>query len=184
MRPTVEKFLHWLDVSCPDFIWFARPCTIESSLQELRMSPTRAGRGRQDAVMADREYQEVTSLRIWSARGYQKQIEKNVTQPPSNSPRRQSHGRLIRPSLLWMAMTATWTPDQCQYGVTLPDEHGIEQYIQKSIRLKCTDETMALDLACTCPGNHWHLPLVLKLLECTKLSSATHYAGPGHPADL
>ena len=76
MRPTVEKFLHWLDVSCPDFIWFARPCTIESSLQELSMSPTRAGRGRQDAVMADREYQEVTSLRIWSARGYQKQIEK------------------------------------------------------------------------------------------------------------
>lgn len=44
-------------------------------------------------------------------------------------------------------------------GVTLPDEHGIEQYIQKSIRLKCTDETMALDLACTCPGNHWHLPI-------------------------
>jgi hypothetical protein len=28
------------------------------------------------------------------------------------------------------------------------------------------------------------LALVLKLLECTKLSSATPYAGPGHPADL
>jgi hypothetical protein len=66
MRPTVEKFLHWLDVSCPDFIWFAPPCTIWSSLQELSMSPTRAGRGRQEAVMADREYQEVTSLKIWS----------------------------------------------------------------------------------------------------------------------
>ena len=49
--------------------------------------------------------------------------------------------------------------DQCEYGVTLPDENYEEQYVKKPTKLRCTDETMALDLARTCKGGHWHLPI-------------------------
>ena len=49
--------------------------------------------------------------------------------------------------------------DQCEYGVTLPDENYEEQYVKKPTKLRCTDETMALDLARTCRGGHWHLPI-------------------------
>eukprot|EP00435_Cladocopium_sp_Y103_P060521 s2481_g22.t1 len=68
-----REFLEWLDVSCPDFVWFAPPCTIWSPLQELSMSPTRGGEERCQAVMADRDYQEATFLRM-TRRGYLSQV--------------------------------------------------------------------------------------------------------------
>ena len=49
--------------------------------------------------------------------------------------------------------------DQCQFEVTLPDEHGHDQYIKKPTRLQCTDEGMARELARLCPGDHYHLPI-------------------------
>ena len=48
---------------------------------------------------------------------------------------------------------------QCQFEVTLPDEHGQDQYIKKPTRLQCTDEGMAMELARLCPGDHYHFPI-------------------------
>eukprot|EP00435_Cladocopium_sp_Y103_P041136 s155_g11.t1 len=145
-----RDFLHLLDVTCPDFVWFAPPCTVWSPLQQLNIYAEE----KQHALQADRDYQEATYLKM-TKRGYQKQQ------------REGRHAGVEQPKNARSWATQTFRSmegydanfDQCQYGVTLPDENFEEQYIKKPTRLRCPDERMALDLTRTCQGGHWHLPI-------------------------
>ena len=145
-----REFIKLLDVTCPDFVWFAPPCTVWSSLQNLNIDTPE----KQEALQADRDFQETTHLKM-SKRGYLKQQ------------REGRHAALEQPryALSWKTKTLESMPgfdsdlDQCQFGCTLPDQDYIEQYIKKPTRLRCTDETMALDLGRLCTQDHYHLPI-------------------------
>ena len=49
--------------------------------------------------------------------------------------------------------------DQCQYGATLPDNNGDEQYIRKPTTLRVTHEQLATQLQRICTDDHYHLPI-------------------------
>jgi hypothetical protein len=63
-----REFLHLVDVICPGFVWFAPPCTVWPPLQQLKVDMDE----KQEALQADRDYQETTYLKM-AKRGYQKQ---------------------------------------------------------------------------------------------------------------
>ena len=121
-----------------------------SPLQQLNVDTVE----RQEALQADRDYQEVTFLKLVK-RGYQKQQREGrhaAVEQPKNA------RSWVTPTFIAMEGFHSIF-HQCQYGVTLPDENYEEQYVKKPTKLRCTDETMALDLARTCQGEHWHLPV-------------------------
>ena len=138
-------------MTCPDFVWFAPPCTVWSPLQQLNVDTPE----KQEALQADRDYQEVTFLKLVK-RGYQKQQREGrhaAVEQPKNA------RSWATPTFVTIMDVFDSIFDQCEYGVTLPDENYEEQYVKKPTKLRCTDETMALDLARTCQGGHWHLPI-------------------------
>ena len=144
-----RAFLELQDEVCPDFIWYAPKCTDWSPLQNLNTLTEE----RREALEAEREYQEKVHLKM-CRRSYLKQI------------REGRHGALEQPrrALSWKTKTLNLPGhechlDQCQFGVTLPDENGIDTPVKKPTRLQCTDLGMATELGWLCPGDHQHLPI-------------------------
>ena len=145
-----REFLHLLNLLCPEFVWYAPPCTVWSPLQNLNMDTPE----RYDALMADRDYQETTHLRF-CYKGYAKQL------------REHRHAALEQPryAVSWKTKTFMKLPgydahlDQCQYGCCLPDENGVLQFIKKPTTVRCTDDWMAFGLTRMCAEEHFHLPI-------------------------
>ena len=145
-----REFLQMLDLVCPEFVWFAPPCTVWSSLQNINVDTEE----KKQALQADRDFQENTHLRM-CRRGYLKQL------------REGRHAAIEQPKTAASWRTTTWRSltgydaifDQCQYGCTLPDENGEEQYIRKPTTVRCTDEDMAKHLTRHCSDDHYHLPI-------------------------
>ena len=135
---------------CPDFVWYAPPCTVWSPLQNLNVdSPERY-----EALMADRDFQENAHLRF-CYRGFVRQL------------REHRHAALEQPryAASWKTKTFSMLPgydahlDQCQFGCRLPDENGELQFIKKPTTIRCTDDWMAFGLGRLCATDHFHLPI-------------------------
>ena len=134
-----REFLHLMDVICPGFVWFAPPCTVWPPLQQLKVDMAE----KQEALQADRDYQETTYLKM-AKRGYQKQQ------------REGRHAGVEQPKNARSWTTQTFrSMDGCDTAGWAYEE----QHVKKPTKLRCTDETMALDLSRTCQGGHWHLPI-------------------------
>ena len=140
-----RKFLEMLDKECPDFVWLSPPCTAWSSLQFLNVA-TEAERR---ALEEKQNYQEATNLKF----------TKRVFQKQQREGRHSGFEHPLRASS-WKTRTIQNMPgydaelDQCQYGCTLPDAEGYDQYVKKPTLFRCTDEQMALELGAKCPGDH------------------------------
>ena len=101
---------------CPDFVWFAPPCTVWPPLQQLNVDTT----AKREALQADRDYQETTYLKMVK-RGYQKQQREGRhagVEQPKNA--RSWETQTFRAMDGYDAIL-----DQCQFGAMLPDENGI-----------------------------------------------------------
>ena len=145
-----REFLQLLDATCPEFVWMAPPCTIWSNLQNLTpMTPQR-----QLALQADRDYEENTHLKMCK-RAFQKQQREGRhagLEQPKNA--RSWHTPTLEAIEGYDAIF-----DQCAFGSSLPDEYGEFVPIRKGTKLRCTDETMAIDLTVPCPGCPRHPPI-------------------------
>ena len=78
--------------------------------------------------------------------------------------RRGAHARIEHPrlSLAWETKQFRNLPghkaifDQCAYGATIPDDHGIEQPILKTTRINTTKWAMFEIMSKRCDGSHQH----------------------------
>ena len=145
-----REFLHMLNLLCPDFVWYAPPCTVWSPLQNLNVDTPE----RQEALQADRDYPENVHLRF-CYKGFSKQH------------REGRHAALEQPrsAVSWRTKTLTMLPgydallDQCCFGCRLPDGNGVMQFIKKPTTIRCTDDWMAFELTKMCDRDHYHLPI-------------------------
>ena len=142
-----REFHHLQSLLCPEFVWFAPPCTVWSPLQNINVdTPARAE--------ADRDYQEATHLRL-CLRGYNRQL------------REGRHAAVEQPQLAASWRTKTFATmaghdalfHQCSFGCRLPDEDGTLQLIKKPTVVRCTDDWTAFELSRGCTGDHYHLPI-------------------------
>ena len=150
-KPSHQRdFIHLFYHAAPEVIWIAPPCTKWSPIQRLNIK-TEADRER---LEAQQEHEEGTHLR------FSKTIH--------NKQRKQQRVSLFehpRYAQSWETQTLQQLEgydahiDQCQYGATMPDHDGIEQYIRKPTRLRVTHELLAEHLERICADDHYHLPL-------------------------
>ena len=145
-----RQFLQMLEKACPDFVWLSPPCTAWSSLQFLNVATD----AQRQALQEEQTFQEATNLKF-TKRVFQKQ-QREGRHSGFEHPRRASS---------WKTKTLTTMPghdavfDQCQYGCTLPDDEGYDQYIKKPTQVRCADKNMAVELCAQCSGDHYHLPI-------------------------
>ena len=134
----------------PDFVWIAPPCTKWSPLQRINVkTPEQA-----EALQADRDFEEHTHLKL-------------TEQLHTRQKRSGRHAAAEQPQRADSWKTDTFqsmdghdaTVHQCQYGASMPDEQGNEQYIRKATTLRATHKQLANALTRICPGGHYHLPI-------------------------
>ena len=134
----------------PDLVWIAPPCTKWSPLQRINVqTPEQA-----EALQADRDFEEHTHLKL-------------TEQLHTRQRRSGRHALAEQPQRADSWKTDTFqamdgydaTVHQCQYGATMLDEAGTEQYIRKATTLRATDQELANALTRICPGDHYHLPI-------------------------
>ena len=134
----------------PDFVWIAPPCTKWSPLQRISIkTPEQA-----EALQADRDFEEHTHLKL-------------TEQLHTRQKRSGRHAAAEQPQRADSWKTDTFqsmdghdaTVHQCQYGASMPDEQGNEQYIRKATTLRATHKQLADALTRICPGDHYHLPI-------------------------
>ena len=156
-------------LTSPDVIWLAPPCTKWSPIQRLNIR----SQADQDRLEAQQQHEEGTHLRF----------SKNL----HNKQHKQQRLSLFehpRYAESWNTETLQQLEghdahiDQCQYGATLPDHDGIEQYIRKPTTLRVASETLAQLLERTCQDEHYHLPIEG---SSPNIGSRANAAGSYHP---
>ena len=169
-KPSHQRdFIHLFYHAAPEAIWIAPPCTKWSPTQRLNIK-TEADKER---LEAQQEHEEGTHLR------FSKTIHNK-----QHKQQRISFFEHPRYAQSWDTQTLQQLEgydahiDQCQYGATMPDHDGIEQYIRKPTRLRITHQTLADRFERLCQDEHYHLPIEG---SSPNIGSRAAAAGSYHP---
>ncbi|CAK9009019.1 Copia protein [Durusdinium trenchii] len=150
-KPAHQREFIQLYYHCsPEIAWLAPPCTKWSPLQRLNARTPAA----QQRLEAQQQHEEGTHLRF-SKTIHNKQYKQDrisIFEHPKYATSWET------PTLQQLEGYDAHV-DQCQYGATLPDNNGDEQYIRKPTTLRVTHEQLAAQLHRVCTDERYHLPI-------------------------
>ena len=146
-----KKFLKKMAEEQPDEILLSPVCTLWSPLQELSIS----GHPERRQRLFENRRRHHDEILTFCAIIYEAQR------------RAGRHCHLEHPwtSRAWKTKALSRLQgfptrvDQCQYGLELPDQHGVHGPSKKPTRFQTTKRCMCDGLGRTCPGDHIHVPI-------------------------